>query len=140
MAKHPAPSLSPDVMLARGHGEAVSSGERVVESCAAALAAEAAPLTLARGQAFHGYVSRGTVLHVREGIVLLTPAPRWLAGSVSRTDVSLAAGQVHVVQTSGWITLASGTGARILCRDDDSAPPRSQLARRLRHLIQRFGD
>ncbi|MFJ2993191.1 hypothetical protein [Pandoraea sp. NPDC087047] len=140
MAKHPAPSLSPDILLARDRGDAVSSGERVVEPRTAARAAEATPLTLARGQSFHGYVGRGTVFHVREGVVLLTLAPRWLAASLSRTTVSLAAGQVYVVQTPGWITLASGAGAHIVCRDDDRAQPSSRLARRLRRLVQRFGD
>ncbi|AKM29879.1 hypothetical protein AB870_06755 [Pandoraea faecigallinarum] len=57
----------------------------------------------------------------------------------------LAAGQVHVVQTSGWITLASDTGANMTCRTEaDASGTAAPAARRLavsplRALRQRFG-
>ncbi|VVE66470.1 hypothetical protein PCA31118_02229 [Pandoraea captiosa] len=79
-------------------------------------------LTLMRGQSFHGYVSRGTVLHVGTGRAVLTPASHWLSESIWRTTVPLTAGQVHVVQTSGWMTLTSETGARIVWRDNSGTP------------------
>ncbi|VVD96472.1 hypothetical protein [Pandoraea anhela] len=91
------------------------------ERTAEAAAAGPTTLTLAPGQAFHAYAARGTVLHVRRGQVALTPAARWLAASLWRTTVPLMAGQVYVMQTSGWITLSSATGASITCRDTTGA-------------------
>lgn len=101
-------------------------------------------VTLAPGQSFHGYVSQGTVLHVGQGRVVLTSASRWLANSVWRTDVSLAAGHVFVTETGGWITLASDVGARVACREEVAASPSGvapgrQLAGRLERLFWRFG-
>ncbi|APD12588.1 hypothetical protein [Pandoraea sputorum] len=101
-------------------------------------------VSLAPGQSFHGYVSQGTVLHVEQGRVVLTPASRWLADSVWRTDVSLTAGHVFVTETGGWITLASDAGARVACREYAAATPSGvapgrQWAGRLERLFWRFG-
>ena len=140
MAKHPTPPLPslaprlPDGARTRDHGIPA------IEAGTPARTAEAPPLVLTRGQSFHGYLRRGTVLHVRQGTATLTPAARWLAASVWRTAVSLTAGQVHVLETSGWITLTSDAGARIGYRDD-SADARPHPARRTvgQALRARFG-
>ncbi|VVE10344.1 hypothetical protein PAQ31011_02617 [Pandoraea aquatica] len=101
-------------------------------------------VSLAPGQSFHGYVSQGTVLHVGQGRVVLTPASRWLAASAWRTDIALTAGHVYVTETGGWITLASDAGARIACREEVAASPSGvvpgrQSPGRLERLFWRFG-
>ncbi|AKC71942.1 hypothetical protein [Pandoraea oxalativorans] len=103
-----------------------------------------ADVSLAPGQSFHGYVSQGTVLHVGQGRVVLTPATRWLADSAWHTDVALTAGHVYVTETGGWITLASDVGARIACREEVAASPsgvapQRPVAGRLERLFWRFG-
>ncbi|WP_353192226.1 hypothetical protein [Pandoraea pnomenusa] len=73
---------------------------------------------LAPGQSFHGYVCRGTVLHVQQGHVVLNAAPRRLAAHVWRTTASLQAGEVYVIDCAGWLTLGSDAGARVILRDN----------------------
>ncbi|AHB78395.1 MULTISPECIES: hypothetical protein [Pandoraea] len=89
----------------------------------------ASVIVLAGGQSFHGYLARGTVLHVQRGRVTLTLAPRWMAASVWQTTVSLAAGEVCVIPTTGWQALTSDTGAELAVRDGTA---RASLWQRLR--------
>ncbi|WP_242558943.1 MULTISPECIES: hypothetical protein [Pandoraea] len=101
-------------------------------------------LKLMRGQSFHTYASRGTVLQVRDGNVMLTPPARWLAAGVWRPTVPLAAGQVYVVETSGWFAIASDGGASVASRvgasdlrlSDDQRPPATG---RLQAILRYFG-
>ncbi|VVE88601.1 hypothetical protein [Pandoraea bronchicola] len=154
MAKPLSRPLPPDSMLARGHGNAGRAGEPIARAHTAAppanvdngaFAARPSHLTLAHGQSFHAYVSRGTVLHIERGDVVLCAAPRWLAASFWRNTVSLTAGQTHVAETSGWMTLSAGTGARIVLREDAGdtrgpAGPRSRAVRRAARLRQGFRE
>ena len=125
MVKPPTPALSPDSMRVRRRCGAGAPEARVAQSWVPALLDDKggdAPgtlpssVTLTRGQSFHTYASRGTVFHVQQGHAVLGLAPRWLSASVWRDVVSLTAGQVHVVETPGWMTLTSDAGARIALR------------------------
>lgn len=162
MAKPPFPppsalpslsALRPDASLARSHGEATSPGERVALSRAPSHPAgmdgatpgkRAFPLALARGQAFHAYASRGTVFHVQRGQVVVSLAPRWLSGRVWRDAIALSAGQVYVVETSGWLALTSDAGAQLALREGANsagrlAEPRGYLVRQWQQILKRFG-
>ncbi|VVD86623.1 hypothetical protein PHO31112_01395 [Pandoraea horticolens] len=148
MAKPQSPLFSSDSTRVRDIGDA-RRADWPLSSPRVALPANAesgsparlpSHLSLAHGQSFYAYMGLGTVLHIERGDVLLTAAPRWLAASFWRSTVPLSAGQVHVVETSGWVTLSAGTGARIALREaaDDSARPaalRSHAAR-LRQVIR----
>jgi hypothetical protein len=126
MAKPQPPLFSSDSMLARDIGDArradwPSHAPRVALPASAESVSPArlpSHLSLARGQSFYTYVSTGTVLHIERGDVLLTTAPRWLAASFWQRAVSLTAGQVHVTETSGWLTLSTDTQASITLRED----------------------
>lgn len=127
MAKPQLPLFSSDSMLARDIGDARRADWPMPLPPRVALPANAesgsparlpSHLALARGQSFYTYVSTGTVLHIERGEILLTTAPRWLAANVWRRTVSLTAGQVHVAETSGWLTLSTDTDASIALRED----------------------
>jgi hypothetical protein len=147
------PPASSDVGLARRHVEAESSSGCIALPRTAPRPAgthgdtsgtRAAPLTLARGQSFHAYASRGTVFHVQQGRVAFRLAPRWLSGRVWRDAVALTAGQVYVVETSGWLALTSDAGAKIALREDANptrrlAEPQGHIMRRWRQMCERFG-
>ncbi len=150
------PSLSPlrpDARLARSHGDASSPGERVALSRVpshpagmdgATYGTRAFPLALARGQAFHAYASRGTVFHVQLGQVAVSLAPRWLSGGVWREAIALSAGQVYVVETSGWLALSSDVGAQLALREGASptrrlAESRGAIVRQWQRILERFG-
>lgn len=162
MAKPPFPSssalpslspLRPDASLARSHGDATSPGERIALSRAPSHPAgmdggtsgsRAFPLALARGQAFHAYASRGTVFHVQRGRVVVSLAPRWLSGSVWRDVATLTAGQVYVVETSGWLALSSDPGAQLALREGANptrrlAESRGTIVRQWQRILERFG-
>lgn len=101
------------------------------------------PLALARGQAFHAYASRGTVFHVQRGRVVVSLAPRWLSGG-GRDAIALRAGQVYVVETSGWLALTSDAGAQLALREGPNsagrlAGPWGYLVRQWRRILERFG-
>ncbi|WP_374622976.1 hypothetical protein [Pandoraea sp.] len=155
MIKPPSPALSPDSMRVRHRGDAGASQTRVAQPWVRAHPEDAggdAPgilpspssITLTRGQSFHAYVSRGTVFHVQQGCAVLGLAPRWLSASVWRDVVSLAAGQVRVVETPGWMTLTSDAGARIALRESTGdarhrAGWRAHATGRWQRIRERFG-
>ncbi len=118
MAKPQPPLFSSDSMLARDIGDARRADWPSPAPRVALPARLPSHLSLARGQSFYTYVSTGTVLHIERGDVLLTTAPRWLAASFWQRAVSLTAGQVHVTETSGWLTLSTDTQASITLRED----------------------
>lgn len=139
------PPASSDVGLARRHAESESSSGCVALPRTAPRPAgthgdtsgtRAAQLTLARGQSFHAYASRGTVFHVQRGQAVFRLAPRWLSGRVWRDAVALTAGQVYVVETSGWLALTSDAGATIALRED--ANPARRLAEPRGHSMHRW--
>ncbi|MDN4575113.1 hypothetical protein DBB29_13765 [Pandoraea cepalis] len=102
------------------------------------------PLALARGQAFHAYASRGTVFHVQRGQVVVSLAPRRLAGGIWRDAIALNAGQVYVVETSGWLALTSDAGAQLALREGAGptrrlAESRRSIVRQWQRILERFG-
>lgn len=142
------PLLPPDSRLAREIGDvgrADAPLSRTSTTLPAATDSEAparlpSHLTLARGQSFYAHVGRGTVIHIERGEVALTTAPHWLAASVWRGAVLLSTGQVHVAQTSGWLTLSADAGASVTLREHVAAVPgpaqRRASPSRLRQIIR----
>lgn len=114
MAKRPHPLFSPD------------------------LAALPEQLTLAKAQAFHAYVHRGTVFHVRQGNVWLTPTARWLAATVWAAPVHLPAGHAYVAEDTGWLVLSTDGGAELFCHAVE-APPARWYALAWQALRERLG-
>jgi len=57
------------------------------------------------GQSLRVHAVAGTVLHVNAGRLWLAAAPAWLAGTLFRQERRLAAGDVFVVESAGWLAL-----------------------------------
>ena len=64
-------------------------------------------IRLAAGQCFNVHLLPSAVIHVEDGVMAVTMAPRWLAGAVSQAGHVLRAGGVFVVDTAGWTCLAA---------------------------------
>jgi hypothetical protein len=63
-------------------------------------------------------------LVAQQGRVTVTGTPQWLAGTVWRPQVTIPAGQVHVVDGAGWVYLSTGDAkAELLCVPAPPAPP-----------------
>ncbi|ALS58937.1 hypothetical protein [Pandoraea norimbergensis] len=140
MAKRPQtlqPLFSSDLALTQGRRDSRAAATNTPNT-AGDLVALPEQLTLARAQAFHTYVRRGAVFHVKRGSVALTPAPRWLAATVWAAPVQLTAGHAYVVQETGWLVLSTGQGAELTCHDGDASPERG-LTMPWRVLRARFG-
>ncbi|VVE37790.1 hypothetical protein PIN31009_03963 [Pandoraea iniqua] len=131
------PVFSSDLTLTQGrrHSRAATTNSPNTTGDLVALPEQ---LTLARAQAFHTYVRRGAVFHVKRGSVALTPAPRWLAATVWAAPVQLTAGHAYVVQETGWLVLSADQGAELTCHDGDT-PPERWLTMSWRGLRARFG-
>ncbi|WP_087722542.1 hypothetical protein [Pandoraea sp. PE-S2T-3] len=140
MAKRPQtlqPIFSPDLALTQGRRDTRAAATHSPNT-AGDLVALPEQLTLASAQAFHTYVRRGAVFHVKRGSVALTPAPRWLAATVWAAPVQLTAGHAYVVQETGWLVLSTDQGAELTCHDGD-APAERGLTMPWRVLRARFG-
>ncbi|WP_087691323.1 hypothetical protein [Pandoraea sp. PE-S2R-1] len=140
MAKRPQtlqPIFSPDLALTQGRRDTRAAATHSPNT-AGDLVALPEQLTLASAQAFHTYVRRGAVFHVKRGSVALTPAPRWLAATVWAAPVQLTAGHAYVVQETGWLVLSTDQGAELTCHDSD-APAERALTMPWRVLRARFG-
>lgn len=88
------------------------------------------------GQSLRVHAVAGTVLHVNSGSLWLAAAPAWLAGTLFRHERRLAAGDVFVVESAGWLALQpDGESAVTLrpplaCRGEGRARLRARLATR----------
>jgi len=144
MAKRPHPVFSPDLALPRGNRHVTvirdsrDAETRARTSAKDDLAALPEQLTLAKAQAFHAYVRRGTVFHVKQGSVWLTPAARWLAATVWAAPVHLPAGHAYVAEDTGWLVLSTDGGAELFCHAVE-APPARWYALAWRALRERLG-
>ena len=69
-------------------------------------------IRLAAGQCFFEHLSAGTIVHVEGGGIVATTAPRWLASDISQAVHTLYAGDVLVIQVTGWTCLAAQGAAR----------------------------
>lgn len=68
---------------------------------------------LSSGQCLTVHLVAGAVVHVEQGRIALTAAPRWLAEQVSQAGCDLRAGGVWVVDASGWHSLAAHAPAQL---------------------------
>jgi len=79
----------------------------------------------------------GTVLHVNAGRLWLAAAPAWLAGTLFRQERRLAAGDVFVVESAGWLALQPDRESAVMlraplaCHGEGHARLRARLATRL---------
>ncbi|WP_454720542.1 MULTISPECIES: hypothetical protein [Cupriavidus] len=69
-------------------------------------------LDLETSRVLRFHASAGTTLHVLEGELVLSGAPRWLAGTVWRQPQRLTAGGVAVLP-SGWVEVLATRAATL---------------------------
>lgn len=68
---------------------------------------------LAPGQCLNIHLSRGAVVHVEDGRIVLEGAPDWLAGQMSQRVHALRPGGVHVTDEAGWHQLVAQTPTQL---------------------------
>lgn len=84
----------------------------------------AVPINLAGGASLLQPMRRGTTIELRDGELLLTPAPGWLGERVVQPPLRLRAGERFVVDASGWVTLQALQASSVVCLAPQAAPTR----------------
>jgi hypothetical protein len=131
MFKRPTSLVSDEFALARGARAAEAPRKQAPGPVDDALPPH---ITLTRGRAFHVYAREGAILHVRRGNVQLTPAPRWIAATMWASPLHMPTGEAYVVETTGWLLIASDEGAEVACHDveaEEATPWLMKLRRSL---------
>jgi hypothetical protein len=75
-------------------------------------------------------------MRVEHGSVAVTTSPRWLAGMVWRSELRICAGEVHVFDADGWVTLCAEGGATEFRYSP--AQPSPNTSRRLTSVLRSF--
>ncbi|WP_233870825.1 hypothetical protein [Paraburkholderia adhaesiva] len=82
-------------------------------------------LTLPAGQALRQRMARGTVVHVESGRINVRLPFQWLAQTAWRPEHPMSAGNVLVIEASGWLEITGEAQAVIEVR-----PPAASAWRR----------
>jgi hypothetical protein len=79
-------------------------------------------IRLAQGGMHHVPVTRGSIILVRYGRVILRPPPEWLAGNVVRPELRLDAEETYVAVAAGWTDLMAPGSAEVMLIAGQSNP------------------
>jgi len=93
-----------------------------------AAAPQAQMLDLETSRVLRFHAKAGTTLHVLEGELAVSGAPRWLAGTVWRQPQRLAAGSM-VVLPAGWVEVLATRAATLRLHAPAARPWPRWLAR-----------
>jgi hypothetical protein len=79
-------------------------------------------IRLAQGSMHHVPVTRGSIILVRYGRVILRPPPEWLAENVVRPELRLDAEETYVAVAAGWTDLMALGSAEVMLISGRSNP------------------
>jgi len=94
-------------------------------------------IRLAQGSGHQVCVTRGSIILVRYGRVILRPPPEWLAENVVRPELRLDAEETYVAVAAGWADLMALGSSEVMLVSGRSnpRPPGWPLSRPLRRLL-----
>lgn len=91
---------------------------------------------LKAGQSLQERLTPGTVLHVVEGKIDVTPPPQWLAESMFSVTRRLNSGSTYVVSARGWTTFTASADTILQVRRTSSS--RVDLIAGIRNTLRRL--
>ncbi|KAF0814814.1 hypothetical protein IGB42_00869 [Andreprevotia sp. IGB-42] len=92
-------------------------------------------IDLMAGQTLPVYGRRGAVLHVASGEVLLAESPQWLGERMFAPHYRLRAGNVHVLDSAGWVALTALHASTLSARKLACVGAPTPLGQRVRRWL-----